>query len=60
MGLKKAIEITENLIETLPGSLSDEEQAALKLLIEAGKFIHENRGHGAGGIPSLLPGETEE
>ena len=58
--LKEAIEITENFVKILPGSLSDKERAALRLGIEGLKRVKDMRISPCTTADEILPGETEE
>ena len=59
MTLDEAIEILEKWYGGGFATRIDDMSPAVKLGIEALKFIHQNRGYGAGHVPMLLPGETE-
>lgn len=60
MNIDKASEILTAYHQYLPRGINDDYFDAIGLAIEALKFIHENRDYGAGHIPKLLPGETED
>ncbi|MBA7555107.1 hypothetical protein ES705_47759 [subsurface metagenome] len=59
MKLKKAIEIQKELLDADNIDLTEDEKDAIKLLIEAGKRLVENRRDFPETAWLLLPGETE-
>jgi len=60
MTIEKAIEILEQLIKTLPGTLRNDEKDAVKLGIEALKMTLVDRESDLCLADTLLPGEAEE
>lgn len=60
MKLPKAIEISEDLLQTSSREKSPDSWDALRLLIEAGKRVKIGRGQGYEPYIDRLPGETEE
>ena len=60
MKLSKAIEILADIANTSHYDLDPDDEAAIKLLIEAGKDVQKSRGTLRPGLYPLLPGEDPE
>lgn len=60
MTIDKAIEVLDNLVKTLPGTLESDERDAVKLGIEALKRVKHLRNFWCRDLDLKLTGETAE